>query len=57
MNGLAGLSGSTFERGNREKFVCEAEQAINFQFAERYEDLQREDENKIFKPEFTHQVR
>ena len=56
MNGLDGLC-APIERGNREKFVCEAEDAIFFKFCESEGDVQApDDKSTTFKPEFTHQV-
>ena len=56
MNGLDGLC-APIERGNREKFVCEAEEVIFFKFCENEGDVQStDDETNTFKPEFTHQV-
>ena len=54
MNDLEGLC-VTVERGNREKFVCEAQDAIFFKFCENEDDLHSADEN-TFQPEYTHQV-
>ncbi|XP_063694896.1 histone acetyltransferase type B catalytic subunit-like [Bolinopsis microptera] len=56
MNVLDGLC-APIERGNREKFVCEAEDVIFFKFCECEADVQAPDDTAAtFKPEFTHQV-
>lgn len=48
---------ATIERGNREKFVCEAQKVIYFKFCESEKDIHFEDtEENTFQPEFTHQV-
>ena len=57
MNGTDGLC-TTVERGNREKFVCEAQDVIFFKFCENESDVHSENDKTItFQPEYTHQVR
>ena len=57
MNGLEGLCSNPIERGNREKFVCEAEDVIFFKFCEAEEDVVEKTEvEDTFKPVYTHQV-